>query len=276
MRTVELWSTWLFFCGAFAGVLIGSWGLPRHDLLVRGEATYTAPTIVVALAVPLVLIGLSVLHARTKAGEITPRLGTPRVRLLFYGAHGAGIALGLCSVYLWSMIGSDELTVGRMSNPSWGSAEQAWDMLQWVVFLAPPVVQIVVFIGGIMLMVRGGRDVKGDLAFVAETRRRRRHGQGPAGMRLTGQIVRAEAVPSALDQTLVVAQVQAPDGLRTIEATVPGTRRDWLPGAKAQVFLSTSSPYDSAQTLIEARRFPHATYLMASACPRAVSQHAYT
>ena len=267
MRAIILQSISTFFSGAVVGCLVSQLGLPRRDLLLEGEWPDTgALWIMIGLVFPLLLVGLSGIASRMAAYSVTIRLITPRIRWFYYGCTATGFALAFCLFYIWTAL-SDPITAGSTNPPSYSDATPVdWDAVQWFAYVTPAVVHILAAVAGVAMILIGLRG-SGELAAGSnEALRRRRQGMGPGGSRLKGTIVTAEPAPQDPAWTRVVAQVNAPEGTRVVEAIVPGTERGWLPGAKAVVFVSNYAPYDPNQTLIDARRFTRGQGFFASAC----------
>lgn len=267
MRAVILQAVSSLLIGAVAGSVASQLGWPRRDLLLEGEADSGPLWLVLGVLGPLLLLILSVIGGRVAAYSISPRLAAPRIRWFFYGCTASGFAIGFCLMFLWTRI-SDPITPGRTNPPSYSDAPAtAWDATQWFIYLAPPIVHIlaaVVAVAMILLGLRGSRELA---AAANEAMRRRRQALPPGGSKLTGKVVAAEPAPHDPNWTRIVAQVTAPDGVRQVEALAAGTEREWLPGAKALVYVSHYAPYDPNQTLIEARRLVRAQGFFASACP---------
>lgn len=219
------------------------------------------------LFLPLLVAAFSLIGSRLAANGINTRLAPPRIRWVYYGCTGIGLALGLFLFHLRGAL-SASITPGSTNPPSYSDASPtAWDTLQWFAYLALPVVQVLAAVIGIVMILIGLRGSR-DLAAVSEEAlRRRRQGLSGGGSKLQGTIVTAEPAKQDTGSTRVVAQVTGPDGVRQVEAIVPGAKRDWLPGAKATVYASNYAPYDPNQTLIDARRSIHAQGFFASACP---------
>lgn len=267
MRAIVGQSVSTFFSGTVVGCLASNLGLPRRDLLLEGATGTGSLWILLGLVFPLLVAGMSVIGSRLAAYGVNTRLTTPRIRWFYSGCTAIGFTLGFCLFYLWNAI-SDPITPGSTNPPSYSDATAAaWDTVQWFAYVTPAVVHVLAGVGGIVMILIGLRG-SGDLAAGAnEALRRRRQGMSPGGSRLKGTIVTAEPAGQDQGSTRVVAQVIGPDGVRQVEAIVPGTERDWLPGAKATVYLSNYAPYDPNQTLIDARRFVRAQGFFASACP---------
>jgi len=265
-----------FFAALVAGCIASNIGLLRRDLLLTGESGSWVTMLLLTVLTPLLLLLLAVGMARVAAFGITPRLIMPRLRLLFYGCIALGFAAGFCLIFLWSLI-SDTITPGRTNPPSYSDAPAMdWHVGQWLLYLVPPIVHILAAVFGIVLMVLGLRGVSALTAAANEVRRRRLQSRPPGGSRLKGKVVAAEPAAQDPSATRLLAQVSAPEGTRVVEAIVPGTDRDWLPGCPAVVHVSNAAPYDPEQTLIDARRLLRAQGFFATSCPSPAAPQAGT
>ena len=263
-----------FFAAAVAGSIASNVGLLRRDLLLTGESGSWVTMVLLTVLAPSLLLGLAVGMARVAAFGTTTRLTVPRVRLLFYGCIALGFAAGFCLIFLWSLI-SDTITPGRTNPPSYSDMPvMDWHVGQWLLYLVPPIVHLLAAVLGIVLVAGGARGVGTLTAAANEVRRRRLQSRPPGGSRLKGTVVAAEPAPQDPTATRLLAQVSAPEGTRVVEAIVPGTDRDWLPGCPAVVHVSNAAPYDPDQTLIDARRLLRAQGFFATSCPRPAAPQA--
>ncbi|SEE32071.1 hypothetical protein [Ruania alba] len=254
---ISLGALILFVGGGIAGGVAALTADARHHLLVSGSGG-TAPILAIALVGAVLLTALWVFSAHLLAHAMTPNLDRPPLQSLFDGALCLGLALGLGLFSLRAMLQDTPIVVGR-------TVSEPWTGVQWVAYLAPAALQVALVATGLVLVLRGRHGIGQCRAHLREVGRRYRLGSGPAGVRLTGQIVAAHAAGQDHASTRLVAQVHAPDGPLMVESTAPGSDRGWLPRSHAQVYLAVSAQHDPAHTLIEVRDFPRRKFFLATA-----------
>lgn len=246
--------------GMLIGILTSNAGSDRREYLVDVHAVAGFSTYF-AIFIGIVLLALQAWTIVIYARGFSARLSMSRVVWVYVGTLLLGLAIGSLGVYLWGW----GIEIGQ-SNTNYGSEPGTpWNVLQWTLFVAPVIVQVLLVVAGIVCLVIGAPEFARIGRFFGLAGRLRTE-----GVELKGRVVAVEDARGAPGSTRVVAEFAAPDGVRLAESIVPGTRRAWIASAsKVSVWVSKAAPYDPSQAVLRIASFWNMASLPVSALPPA-------